>query len=327
MNRIFTASSLLVFILLTSIKGLSQTSKVWVTISNNNNVPVLSNNRQLISGDSVFNQYIQSLGIFSCEKALPSSRNIKLQKVYELSATADQDELEFALTNYVNAVSGVLPAPVYDTLHTPNDYTIVSGINNYALDLINAQQAWDITKGDSNVVVAVCDQSYSPSHSELVGKYASINPGTSTTTHGNAVAIVAAGNTNNNNGLSSIGYNCKLGLYLMNYNEMLNAAYAGRKVINLSWTSGCSFNYYAQLAVDEAYSTGAFIVASAGNGTTCGNPSSYVYPAAYNNVFAVTSIGSNDNHMKVPNDTNSTHQHHDKVDLSAPGYNVAVNPA
>ena len=327
MNRLFSTACIFVLILLTSTKGLSQSSKVWVTISNENNVPVLSNNRQLISGDSIFNQYINSLGIFSCTKALPSSRNIKLQMVYELTATADQDELEFALTNYVNAVSGVLPAPVYDTLHTPNDYTIVSGIDNYALDLINAQQAWDITKGDSNVVVAVCDQSYSPNHSELVGKYASINPGTFTTTHGNAVAISAAGNTNNNNGLSSIGYNCKLGLYLMNYTEMLNAAYAGRKVINLSWSSGCFYNYYAQLALDEAYATGAFIVAAAGNGTACGNPSSYVYPAAYNNVFAITSIGPNDNHMRIPNDTTTTHQHNDKVDLSAPGYDVAINPA
>ncbi len=302
-------------------------SKVWVTIQNENHVPYQSTNRQLISNDSVFNVYINSLNIFSCTQALPSSRNKMLQKVYELTSSSSQEELEQTLTNNVHAVSGIYPAPIYDTLHTPNDYSIVPGINNYALDLINAQTAWDITKGDSNVVIAIIDQSYNPNHSELLGKYAYINAGTSTTTHGNAVAILAAGKTNNNNGLSSIGYNCKLGLYLMNYNEVLNAAYAGAKVINLSWTSGCFYNLYQQQVVNEAYGVGAFLVAAAGNGSTCLNPAAYVYPAAYDNVFSVTSIGPLDNHMKILNDPTSTHQHNDKVDLSAPGYDVAVNPA
>ena len=317
------------FFLLLNISVLPQVfsqSKVWVTIQNENHVPYQSTNRQLISNDSVFNVYINSLNIYSCTQALPSSRNKMLQKVYELTSSSSQDELEQTLTNNVHAVSGIYPAPIYDTLHTPNDYSIVPGINNYALDLINAQTAWDITKGDSNVVIAITDQSYNPNHSELLGKYAYINAGTSTTTHGNAVAILAAGKTNNNNGLSSIGYNCKLGLYLMNYNEVLNAAYAGAKVINLSWTSGCFYNLYQQQVVNEAYGVGAFLVAAAGNGITCSNPAAYVYPAAYDNVFSVTSIGPLDNHMKILNDPTSTHQHNDKVDLSAPGYDVAINP-
>ena len=305
----------------------SQSSKVWVTIVNENHVPYQSTNRQLISNDSVFNIYINSLNIVSCAQALPSSRNKMLQKVYELTSSSNQYELEQTLTNYVHAVSGIYPAPIYDTLHTPNDYNIVQGVNNYALNLINAQSAWDITLGDSNVVVAITDQSYSPNHSELLGKCAYINAGTSTPTHGTAVAILAAGNTNNNNGLSSIGYNCKLALYLMSYNEVLNAAYAGYKVINMSWTAGCFYNNYAEQAINEAYGVGAFLVAAAGNGTTCSNPTAYVYPAAFDNVFSVTSIGPLDNHMKILNDPTSTHQHNDKVDLSAPGYDVAVTPA
>lgn len=325
MNRLKLFCCLFLLQLIITHRGFSQ-SKVWVTILNENHIPYQSTTRQLISNDSVFNVYINSLNIFSCTQALPSSRNKMLQKVYELTSSSSQDELEQTLTNNVHAVSGVYPAPIYDTLHTPNDYSIVPWVNNYALDLINAQTAWDITKGDSNVVIAISDQSYSPNHSELLGKYAYINAGTSTTTHGNAVAILAAGKTNNNNGLSSIGYNCKLGLYLMNFNEVLNAAYAGAKVINLSWTSGCSFNPYQQQVVNEAYGVGAFLVASAGNGSTCSNPAAYVYPASYDNVFSVTSIGPLDNHMKILNDPTSTHQHNDKVDLSAPGYDVAINP-
>ena len=305
----------------------SQSSKVWVTISNEEHIPFYASDGRLISRDSVFNLYINSLDIVSCDQALPSSRNKSLRKVYELSSNSNQNDLENSLRNFVTAVSGIYPAPVYDTLHTPNDYNIVPGINNYALNLINSQTAWDITLGDSNVVIAITDQSYNPTHSELAGKYAYINAGTSTPTHGTAVAILAAGNTNNNNGLSSIGYNCKLALYLMSYNEILNAAYAGAKVINISWTSGCFYNNYAEQVINEAYGVGAFLVAAAGNGTTCSNPTAYVYPAAFDNVFSVTSIGPLDNHMKILNDPTSTHQHNDKVDLSAPGYDVAINPA
>ncbi len=326
MNLLKLCCCLFLLHLIFNHQGFSQ-SKVWVTIQNENHVPYQSTTRQLFSNDSVFNVYINSLNIFSCTQALPSSRNKMLQKVYELTSSSSQNELEQTLTNYVHAVSGVYPAPIYDTLHTPNDYAIVAGVNNYALNLINAQSAWDITKGDSNVVIAISDQAYNPTHSELLGKYGYINAGTSSTTHGTAVAILAAGNTNNNNGLSSIGYNCKLGLYLMNYNQVLNAAYAGAKVINMSWSRGCFYNHYEQQVVNEAYGVGAFLVAAAGNGSTCSSPAAYVYPAAYDNVFAVTSIGPLDNHMKILNDSTSTHQHNDKVDLSAPGYDVAINPA
>ena len=308
-------------------KAQTPNSRVWVTIQNENNVPYFNQRSQLISSDSLFNYYIQSIGIISCKKALPSSRKPELQKVYELTCNCTLTTLKSNLTNHVQVVSGVESAPIYDTLHIPNDFNLDPYVDNYALNLINAPAAWDITKGDSNVVIAITDQGYNPLHSELVGKYVHFNSGSNLTTHGNAVAITASGNTNNNNGISSIGYNCKLGLYAMNYNEVLNAAYAGARVINLSWSSGCFYNNYEQLCVKEAYDAGAFLVVAAGNGNTCGVPSAYVYPAAYQHTFAVTSIGSSDNHEQIPNDSTSTHQHNDRVDLSAPGYGVLVNPA
>lgn len=304
----------------------AQNGKVWVTIANPNDVPYYSTDSSLISNNALFNQYIQSLQIVSVSKPLPSSRKRELQMVYELECNCTQTLLEETLRSQVPAVSGVYPAPVYDTLHTPNDYSLPLGINNYALNIINAQQAWDITTGDSAVVIAITDQDYSATHSELLGKYVHLYQGGATPTHGNAVGILAAGNTNNNNGLSSIGYNCKLALYNMSFNEVLNAAYAGYKIINMSWCSGCFFSPYQQLCIDEAYDQGAFLIAAAGNGYTCSAAWNYSYPAAYDHVFAVTSIGQNDSHIQYGNDTTSTHQHNDMVDLSAPGYDVAINP-
>jgi subtilisin family serine protease len=194
------------------------------------------------------------------------------------------------------------------------------------LNLIGAQAAWDITTGNSSVVIGVSDQNFEVTHEELVGKVLFYDPtNTATKTHGTAVAINAAGKTNNGVGKSSIGYNSSLKLYRMNYNDALAASYAGARILNLSWTSGCTYNSYAQAAIDEIWNNNTFIVASAGNGTTCGGANNLVYPAAYNHVFAVTSIGPNDNHERTPGNALSTHQHNSSVDICAPGYDVAIS--
>jgi hypothetical protein len=309
-----------------SIFSFAQNGKVWLTINNQANVPTIVNG-SLISSNASFNQVINDLNIQSVEKALPASRSSKLQNVYEITCNCNVVELYTTLTNQIPVVSKVEYAPIYETLDMPNDY--YSSFNtDYALDLINAQGAWDLTHGNPNFVIAVSDQNFYNMHEELVGKityYDSTN--TATRTHGTAVAILAAGNTNNGIGKASIGYNSKLGLYRMNYNEMLTASYSGAKVINLSWTSGCSFSQYAQDAINEAYNNGSFIIASAGNGTTCGGADNLVYPAAYSNVFSVTSVGPTNNHEKIIGNPSTTHQHNTTVDLSAPGYDVAISAA
>jgi len=68
-------------------------------------------------------------------------------------------------------------------------------------------------------------------------------------------------------------------------------------------------------------------VAAAGNGSTCGNPDALVYPAAYNQVFAVTSVGNQDNIEKVIGNPSTRHQTNLSVDLCAPGHNVPLTPA
>jgi hypothetical protein len=194
--------------------------------------------------------------------------------------------------------------------------------------LIGAKDAWNVTTGDANVVIAISDQNYFENHEELVGKVVHYDhTNTASQGHGTAVATLAAGATNNTLGKSAIGYNSSLALYRMNYNEVLDASYAGAKVVNLSWTSGCSFNQYLQDVMDEVYNNGTFIIASAGNGSTCGGAENLVYPAAYDKVFAVTSIGENDNHERTIGNPNSTHQHNASVDLSAPGYDVPITAA
>lgn len=260
-------------------------------------------------------------------KAFPSSKQRRLQNVYEFECTTCNETELYAALHKVPGISGIEYAPKYETLELPNDYSSVFA-GNWALDLIGANEAWLVTNGDANVNIAISDQNFYADHEELLGKVNYYdNTNTSTRTHGTAVATIAAGNTNNNTGLASIGYNSSLSLYRMNYNQMLMASYDGAKILNLSWTSGCAYNIYAQAAIDEIWNNGTFIVASAGNGTTCGGADALVYPAAYNHVFAVTSVGSQDNIERTIGNPNTRHQTNSSVDICAPGHNVPLTAA
>ncbi|MFM7596529.1 MAG: S8 family peptidase, partial [Flavobacteriales bacterium] len=261
-------------------------------------------------------------------QALSASRNPELLKVYEIKGDCDLVEFKTACSAFGSNIYSIERGPEYQPLFVPNDINNQPGISDYALMLINAPQAWDLTQGDDSVVIAISDQNFEVVHPDLDGKYIHYDVGnTLPTTHGTAVAITAAGKTNNGYGLSSIGFNTSLALYKMNFNEILSASYAGADVINISWTSGCFFSQIEQDVMDEVAENGSFVVSSAGNGNTCGLPDALVYPASYEHVFSVTSVGPTDNHEQWIGDPSSTHNHNDSVDLAAPGYDVAVSPA
>jgi len=284
-------------------------NRVWVTIPN----------IELASSELV--------NVVSFDKAFPSSKTRNLQDVYEIITTTSPEVLVEELKKrndlFINPVIG----PTYETLETPNDYNTIFS-NQWALNLINATTVWDITKGSSDITIAITDANFHLNHEELIGKVDFVSPNSSTDyTHGTAVSTIAAGNTNNIVGTSSIGYNSRLQLRAMSYNEMLNATYSGAKVINCSWASSCSYNGYAQQVIDEVYNNGSVIVASAGNGSTCGGASNLVYPASYNHVISVTSIGVMDNHERFIGNQSTTHQHNSMVDICAPGYDVPLTTA
>ena len=306
-----TISTLLISLL--TVVSFAQKGSVWVTVEDVNKLDL----------KTVMTTLQTNLVYY---KAFPSSKQESLQNVYEITCDCDVVDLYSSL-HKVSGLRGIEYAPTYETLELPNDYTTTFS-NNWSLDLINAQTAWSYTTGNPNLNVAISDQNFYNNHEELNGKINYYdNTNTATRTHGTAVATIVAGNTNNSVGTSSIGYNTTVNLFRMNYNEMLMASYNGARVINMSWASGCNFNIYAQQAIDEVYNNGTFIVAAAGNGSTCGNPDALVYPASYNHVFAVTSVGSQDNIEKVIGNPSTRHQTNSSVDLCAPGHNVPLTPA
>ncbi len=86
-------------------------------------------------------------------------------------------------------------------------------------DIINAPAAWDISQGDTSVIIAVIDDGFDLQHPELSGKF--VKPwnipehtsnvlGGSKAYHGTHVAGIALGSSDNNAGVAGVAPHCKL---------------------------------------------------------------------------------------------------------------------
>lgn len=109
---------------------------------------------------------------------------------------------------------------IFEKYKTFNDpYLINSGASWY-LKEIQAFEAWDITQGGSNIVVAVLDSGFDLGHDEIknkihkpfdVSKLAVLQTYTNKIgQHGTHVASLSIGESNNNSGLSGVAPKCKL---------------------------------------------------------------------------------------------------------------------
>src|SRR5690606_38913640 len=115
---------------------------------------------------------------------------------------------------------------VEDILHSPNDPQYVEqwGLNNtglyggtVGLD-INAENAWNITKGSREVIVAVLDHGFEMNHPDLQANTfgTGFNTGTGTSpaqvlgSHGTACAGIVAASQDNNVGVSGVAPNARL---------------------------------------------------------------------------------------------------------------------
>jgi subtilisin family serine protease len=218
--------------------------------------------------------------------------------------------------------------------YIPTDY---NANVQYHLAKINATRAWDITKGNSNIIVAVVDNAIQTTHDELVTNLVNgwdvadqdndPNPPHNLFSHGTHVAGIASAVTDNvlsTGSIASIGFNIKimpikaqysLGLYntvSKGYEGVVWAAHNGADIINMSWGSNGGFDQAKQDIInDVAVTYGCILVAAAGNNST----SSLHYPAAYTNVVSVANTDEYDAKVGSSNYGNW-------IDISAPGNNI-----
>ena len=199
----------------------------------------------------------------------------------------------------------VEPNFVYSVKYAPND---PGASNQYAWGKIQANTAWETTRGSASTVVAVVDTGIQRNHADLDGKVvagydyvdndAAPDDGNG---HGTHVAGTAAAETNNATGGAGTCPECKLmpvrvldnsgsGTLVGVANGVTYAADNGAKVINLSLGGGGSLTL--QDAVNYAWNKGAFLACAAGNSNTSSTASAY--PGAYDNCFTVASTDAAD---------------------------------
>lgn len=207
--------------------------------------------------------------------------------------------------------------------------TIANGAGQSPWDLerIDARQAWQVTTGAKDVLIAVLDTGIASDHETLKDKIvADINFTPSTTVsdrfgHGTHVAGIIAARPGISADITGLAYGASLlNVKVANDDGSVDAGTLaqgiiwavdnGAGVINISLTISKPSPALEE-AINYAWEKGHLIVAAAGNNFN----TKPVYPAAYRNVIAVAAT---DNSGQLMSSSNRG----DWVDVTAPGSNI-----
>ena len=197
----------------------------------------------------------------------------------------------------------------------------------WAIPKIMAPEAWQVTAGKSNVVIAVLDTGIDKEQKDLAGKVMSeINLTKSQTTddvygHGTHIAGVVAAWANRGGGIAGLAPDCRLmNVKVADDQGRFDSPVAakgvnwavdhGAKVINISLMS-TEPSAVLEEAINYAWNKGVVVVAAAGN--LVGDK--VVYPAYYSNCIAVAATDCDDRLA-------SWSSQGDWVDVAAPGVDI-----
>lgn len=226
----------------------------------------------------------------------------------------DDPDIEYAQPNYKYSMKYVANDPYMNY--------------EWGLNKINVHKVWKLAKEKETPVIAIVDTGVNADHLDLkdnVLKGYNVIDGTTDVEdecgHGTHIAGIAAAVTNNEIGIAGVSGNTKilpvkvLDQYGNGYSADIAigikwAADKGAKIINLS-LGGASYDNYLKEAVEYATNKGCIVVAAAGN------KGSYrpTYPAAFEDVVAVTAVDNND---KLCNFSNFGKY----IDIAAPGLDI-----
>ena len=223
---------------------------------------------------------------------------------------------------------------------TPNDSLIGNSAGcQWYLDNINAYDAWNITKGNPSVKVAVLDSGVDSCHYDLhygLDNYTHLDitngynyPNNTNYSappfyHGTLVAGILGAKTNNNRGIAGVsGGNDSAGITIIpfnvgNYEPSANyvisainkAVEKGAKIINMSF--GMAYNDGVASAINTAYNQGGLtILCATGNDYS----SSIRFPASLSTTIAVGATNQSNLKADFSNYGNG-------IDLVAPGVDI-----
>jgi uncharacterized repeat protein (TIGR02543 family) len=216
--------------------------------------------------------------------------------------------------------------------------------DQYALTFTGISEAWSITEGSPDVVVAVIDTGVDIYHPELVSSIASTGYNSyfgqegleyviDDRGHGTQVTGIIAADKNNGIGIAGaapevtiLPIKANIILYDSSgkatptssfrdssiIDGILYAIEQEADIINIS-IGNTSSNALVQQAINQAEEAGVLVVASSGNS----GKQQYVYPASYNYSLSVGSVS--DTMLKSFFTT-----FNDKLDIMAPGHNIVT---
>jgi thermitase len=302
-------------------------------------------NRIFVQNQQKFlNSKIDILNTNNGLKSIILTGNKKMEDTYVINLESDKqieelielyrltDLFEYVEPNFVGHGHGYSQTTPNDTFFNRqwshyNDGTF--SLSNSTVDAdIDSELAWDITQGNSNLIIAILDSGLKLDHPEFAGRIwtnpSEVQDGSDTDSngfiddinggwdfvnndnnptddhgHGTNVAGIAVASGNNSNGYAGVNWNSKImvckilddnnsGLYSWWADAIYYAVDNGASVINLS-AGGNGSSTLLENAINYAYNNNVVIVVSTGN-----QNSVIQYPARYTNAFAVGSTDSDD---------------------------------
>ena len=226
------------------------------------------------------------------------------------------------------ALQRIEPNPyirVFQAPQLPNDPYFEA---QWGLRRIGVPEAWQVTTGRPEVVIAVIDTGVDFTHPDLQTQ---LVPGLNVLVpdtppqdehgHGTAMAGIIGAAMNNGVGIAGVCPGCRIlpiraldssgvGTYADVMEGLIYAADHGARVVNLS-VGGSVYSEALRDAVDYVRLAGAVVVAAAGNSAT----DAPVYPAAYPGVLGVAAVDRDDTVWPFSN--RGPH-----VSLAAPGVSI-----
>ena len=266
-----------------------------------------------------------------------------LSLIYSFSYTSDA-----SLEKVINGLYAMglfeyaEPYYVPKTCYTPNDPGITF---EYHLNKLDAYNAWNISQGDTNIVIGITDTGIEFTHQDLTNvKYNTAdpingadddgdgyidnyrgwdlgendnNPTYNANAHGVHVTGLAAATTDNGVGMASTSFKSRYlpvkianatGALTMAYDGIVYAADHGCHIINCSW-GGTGGGQFGQNVINYAtFNKNSLVVAAAGNNGMLED----FYPASYDYVISVAGTNNNDQKWSGSN-------YGYNVDVCAPG--------
>jgi len=274
-------------------------------------------------------EQIHGLGILRL--SVPLGRELE-----KIEARRRNPLIEYAEPNYISHVALIPDDRYYST--------------QWALIKIQASPAWDITTGDSNIVIAIVDTGVDLDHPDLAAKIWSNpkeiagngldddgngfiddvrgwdfvngdNVPQDDHSHGTHVAGIAAAETNNSLGIAGLSWGARLmpvkvlneegeGTYFDVAQGIKYTADQGAKIVNLS-LAGSDYSSVLKDAVDYAHNImGCLLVGAVGN-----DNGPVEYPARFPVVVAVAATNASDERAYFSN-------YGPEVDVAAPGVSI-----